>query len=114
MATINFDRQDLIGGNLSYIWSPLANTDSGEPAAHAASADRTVQVTGTFGVGGTVVIEGSLDGVSYFTLHDTQGYVLSFTSAGLRVLLENCVYIRPRVTAGDGSTSIKAIVNVRR
>ena len=38
-------------------------------------ADRTIHVYGTFGVGGTVVLEGSNDGTNYVTLTDSNGVV---------------------------------------
>jgi len=111
--TINYQQADLVGGNLSYQWN-LANGEDGAPTNHSGTADRTVQVFGTFGVGGTVLIEGSLDNQHWDTLRDTQGVALSFTASGLRAVLENAVWIRPRVSGGDGTTAVTVIVNVRR
>lgn len=87
-------------------WTPLANGDSGTPFENPGSSDRSVQIQGTFGAGGTVLIEGSNDGTNYYTLTDPQGNALSVTSAKIEGISELTRYIRPRVSAGDGTTSI--------
>ena len=87
-------------------WIGLANGESGEPFISPGTADKTVQVKGTFGSGGNVIIEGSLDGVDYFQLKDELGNNLSFSSTDGETVMQNVVYLRPRVTAGDGTTAI--------
>ena len=109
-ATINVSQVD----NVFITWGPMANGDVGNSQGYTGSADRTFQVTGTFGSGGTVVLEGSLDGANWFPLHDPLGAAISKTSAGLSAVLEHCPFIRPHVTAGDGTTAITAILAVRR
>lgn len=84
----------------------LSNSEAGDPFENPGSSDRSVQVGGTFGVGGAVVLEGSNDGTNYRTLTDPQGNALSFTSAGLEAISEVTRYVRGRVTAGDGTTAI--------
>lgn len=96
------------------VWTVMANGDSGTPFLFADWADRAMQITGTFGAGGTVVFEGSNDGVNYATLNDTSGVALSLTSAGIRQMNEAPLMIRPRVTAGDGTTALVASVLGRR
>lgn len=95
-------------GNDGYAagWAAMANGDDGTPFENPGAPDRSVQVQGTFGVGGTVVLEGSNDGTNYHTLRDPLGNNLSFTAAGLKAVMEAVRYVRPRVTAGDGTTSI--------
>lgn len=90
------------------IWSALAGdpVDVGAGVQLANHTDRSVQFGGTFGAGGTVIIEGSNDNVTWFTLNDAFDAPISFTSAGLVQILEITRYIRPRVTAGDGTTAI--------
>lgn len=92
-----------IGG---WKWEAMPNGNDGTPLLIDRRTDRSVQVSGTFGAGGTVVIEGSNDGTNYYTLNDLQGTALSFTSARLEGISEVPLYVRPRVTAGDGTTSI--------
>lgn len=111
--TSAYASQDMVGGNLSYRWLTLPAGEDGAPANHTGTADRTVQCSGTF-AGATVLIEGSLDGTNWFTLHDVQGVLLSFTTPTLRTLLESTVFVRPRVVGGAGGTAIDVIINVRR
>ena len=92
-----------IGG---WKWLALLNGNDGTPLIIDRRTDRSVQVSGTFGAGGTLVIEGSNDGTNYFTLNDLQGVALSFTSARLEGISEVPLWVRPKVTAGDGTTSL--------
>ena len=91
---------------ITITWANLANGDDGGPFEGAQYADRSVQVTGTFGSGGTVLIEGSNDGTNYSTLTDAQGNALSIQAAKIEMIAELVRYIRPRVSAGDGDTDI--------
>lgn len=86
----------------------VGNGDDGTPFWCPELADKSIHVSGTFGSGGTVVLEGSnlTDHATYGQLHRPDGNNLSFTSEGIYQCLENCAYIRPRVTAGDGTTAI--------
>lgn len=87
-------------------WTPLTMTNAdGAPIAYPGFAT-SVQVTGNFGAGGTVLIEGSNDGTNYVTLTDLAAAALSITAAGIKTIRENVAYIRPRVSAGDGTTSL--------
>ena len=115
MTTVAYVAQDQFVGDIIYTWTPLttANAD-GQPAQYQGAGDRVVQVTGTFGAGGTVILQGSCDGTNWFGLNNPQGTALSFVAVGLKEVLENCPYIRPFVSAGDGTTSITAILAVRR
>lgn len=83
-------------------WEAITDTDDvGAAVALGNFRDRSVQVFGDFGTGGTVVIEGSNDGgTTYSTLTDPQGNALSFTAAGLEAITEVVGHIRPRKTAG--------------
>ena len=74
----------------------------------------TFQITGTFGVGGTCVIEGSNDGVTYFTLNDQANAALSITTAALKTVRDTPFWIRPRVTAGDGTTSLTVVASFQK
>lgn len=88
------------------MWTGLLNGDTGSPQTGASLPDKSVQVSGTFGTGGSCSLKGSNDGVTYFTLTDPQGNALVFTAAGMEQIAENPRYMRPEVTAGDGSTSL--------
>lgn len=97
-------------------WLLLTQTglDDGAPFEGVDFADRTVQFDGTFGVGGSITLEGSNDGTNWFTLTDPQGNAITKTAAGLEVIEEGPRYIRPRVTAGDGTTSLNCRLWARR
>lgn len=102
-------------------WTGLtqATLDTGNPVEMPGSSDRSVQVTGTFGAGGSVRLEGSnkeaptVD-ADYAVLTDPQGNALDVTSAKIEQVMELTRWIRPRVTAGDGTTSLTVRLLVKR
>ena len=115
MATRTPVLQDALLDQKLYTWTGLLNGDDGAGGPHVGSGDRTVQVFGTLGVGGTIIFEGSLDGgTNWFPLRDPSSTAISFTAAGGRAILENVALVRPRVTGGDGTTSLTAILMTRR
>jgi len=90
-------------------WSPVALGDVCYPFVVATYAEKSVQVTGTFGGGGSVNIEGSNDpGGSplYNLLEDPWDHDLVIAASVLERIVENPYMIRPRITAGDGTTSL--------
>lgn len=90
------------------LWENMANGDVGDTAVRLGHyADRSVQVVGTFGAGGSVSLKGSNDGgTTWATLTDPAGNAITFTSTGLKQILHLPHRIRPEVTAGDGTTSL--------
>lgn len=114
MSTVAYTNLDYLFDSDVYTWANMAFGDDGQPMGVVASGDRTIQVEGTFGVGGQVVIEGTLDQVHWHTLHDPTGASLSLTQASLATVLENVVLLRPRVTAGDGSTQLTITIITRK
>jgi hypothetical protein len=108
-------RDQTFGNNARFVsWTPLANGDSGSPYAMPGYADRSVQIQGTFGAGGTVIIEGTIDGTNYIVLTDPQGNAISKTAAAIETISEIVRFIRPRVSAGDGTTSITVSLIARK
>lgn len=100
-------RTPLDGSGIILIkWEGLQNGDTGSPLPCPHYADETVHVVGIFGVGGNCRIQGSnvFESPSYSTLKDPQGNDLDFTSEGLEQILENSYWVRPNITAGDGTT----------
>lgn len=94
-------------------WAAIPNGNQGSALSNPGLNDKTVQILGTFGAGGTVVIEGSNDGgTTWATLNDSrgEGSALSFTAANIVTILENPERIRPNVTSGDGTTAITVII----
>ncbi|MCC7122274.1 MAG: hypothetical protein IT493_12020 [Gammaproteobacteria bacterium] len=102
------------GNGVLIAWMGLLNGDDGRPISLGDFADFCIQFAGTFGAGGTIVFEGSNDGVSYFTLNDAQAAAISKTAAALEQVVEFPRYVRPRVTAGDGTTNLACHLYTRR
>jgi hypothetical protein len=101
----------IAGYNLQ--WAAMANGDTGASVALPGAVDRTIQATGNFGAGGSVTLEGSNDGVNYFSLSNPGGAAIALTAAGGSVALGAVQSFRPRVTAGDGTTAIVVTVFTR-
>lgn len=110
---------DFIKNRSTYItWANMANGDTGEPLSFAGHADKTMQVFGTFGSGGQITFEGSNDprvlsdpnNAVWFTMNDPQTLPLVKTGAGGDLIIENPRFMRPRITGGDVTTSITAIL----
>ena len=100
-----------------FTYTGLLNTDDGSPigANHMDFADRNVSVFGTFGAGGTLSVEGSNDsGANYHTLNDQSDNALAITTAKNEQILAVPELTRPRVTGGDGTTSLTVVITARR
>lgn len=114
MATVNAASKDFADCR-AVTWGPLTTTNvDGSPVGFMGSADKSIQVTGTWGAGGTLVFQGSNDGTTWFTLNDLQTVALSKTANFLEGVAESTLYVRPLVTAGDGTTSLTAVMVVRQ
>jgi hypothetical protein len=119
MATINPVITRIGDHTLKFLYSPMTNAgaDVGAPIGpnHADFADRNVQVFGNFGAGGTLLVEGSSDsGTTYATLNDQSDNAISLTTAKNEQIVSNPELTRPRVSAGDGTTSLTAVILCRR
>lgn len=113
-TTLSKSNQSTYGELQTATWAALAAGETGDAAALvAAFADRSIQFTGTFG-GATVVLQGSNDGTNYFTLKDPFGNDVSVTAAALVQVLEVTLHTRPKVTGGDGTTALAAVLLARK
>lgn len=103
-------------------WSPLtfSGLDEGIPIEMPGSADRSVQITGISGVGFSIRIEGSnlpapsLSAIDWAPLTDPQGNDLNIATLKIEAISELTRWIRPRITAGDGTTSVTVSLLLRR
>ena len=107
MATLPVDIQEFNRTQVRRaVWTALATGDDGAPIDWSAYTDRSVQVFGTFG-GGTVTLQGSNDAgptpTNWNPLTDLQGNAIAFTAAGLEMIAEGTLWVRPVVTAGAAS-----------
>lgn len=116
-AGVAVETTQKIGEMRHITWTGLLNGDVGAAVSLAEFADKSIQFTGTFGAGGTIVLQGSNDLTSptnWFTLTDPQTSSISKTAAALEQVIEQTVWVRPNVTAGDGTTSLTAKLLCRR
>lgn len=91
----------------SAIWEGLTTNDYGTPWKRSDFSDKTYQVLGDFGTNATVTFYGSnvqnpvlTTDTDWFILTDTTETALSITSAGGGQILQNPLWIRPKVTSG--------------
>lgn len=91
-------------------WGPMANGDTGQASPEGCWSQAWGTATGTFGVAGSVQLEGSNDGTNWFKLSPA-----ALTAAGSFLLAaqERPRFIRPHVTAGDGTTALIVIVKFK-
>ena len=115
MATRGFVRTQVSGRVHRFVWLGLGNGDDGEPISIPGAADMTFQAFGTFGAGGTIIMEGTCreTAATFFQMRDGGDNVISFDSADGEMLAQMVAFIRPRVTAGDVTTDLTAILLAR-
>lgn len=104
-------------GTVVYTWVLTAN-GYGEPVLIAHLADKSYSIFGTWD-GATCVLEGGFDLADaeadggYQTLHESDNTTaISLTANGAGVVLENPIYIRPKIS-NVGTTSVKAVLVAR-
>lgn len=100
MANVQPVITDTIPGCVVATWA-LANGDTGVPVGYGGYVERSVQVSGTFGAGGSVQMEVSNDGVNY-----TIGGGIVAAALGPQPVSFPALYMRPHCTAGDGTTAL--------
>jgi hypothetical protein len=101
-----------------YSWSGLLNGDTGAPAPIFGSQEIIVMIaSGTLGAGGNILWQGSFDGLLWFSFSTKIGTPATLNQTALltpSVTQERAMYIRPNVTAGDGTTTLVAQALCRR
>lgn len=93
-----------------HLWETLTATDTGEPLfLGLGGAQLAVQVLGTFG--GTVSMQGTIDGTTWFDLTTGPGGdAVSFTAAGYAEITTAVWAIRP--SAGSGVSDVDCYLRV--
>lgn len=86
-----------------FSWLNMGDGDSGGEISWISYADRSIQAFGTFG---SVMIEGSNDGINWSSLRNTAGDDLIFTSSRIEQVLEVCLYVRPVVTGAGADVNV--------
>lgn len=91
-------------------WAAMQNGDIGLPVGGGDQfhdfVDRNVQLEGTLGAAGACTIEGSNSGNAYATLNDFNNNALVMNALAVKSVRETPRFTRPRITAGDGTTSL--------
>lgn len=108
MATTTFtnDSQTQQSDGVLVTWAAVPNGNQGNGYAGPWST-AWLTATGTIGVGGSVQMEGSNDGVNWQKLSPTA--ITALPGIFLLAAQERPKFIRPNVTAGDGTTAITVI-----
>lgn len=103
----------------------LANGDVGAPVELSNYPDKSVDIGGTFGAGGSVTARGSNNlttpdptdvaatGV-WAPLTDPQANAITKTSKAIEQVLENTRWYSPYCSTGDGTTSITVTILARK
>lgn len=122
MAERPYSEKDLGGGVKKVTWAGLtkATDDTGEwyevQRMGARFPDKTVHVYGTFGSGGNLRMQGSNEDTpaNPFTMEDHAGLDMDFTATAGKLAAQNPMFIRPAITAGDGTTDLSCEMIIGR
>jgi hypothetical protein len=113
MATIKPTTNKLNDDAMEIRWTGVTENDTFEAHDGASEyADRSFQLCTTIG-GATVKIQGSNDGLVYYTLNDPFGNALSLTGLNLKGILEYTRYIKPLATGGS-SQALDVIIVAKK
>lgn len=94
-------------------WEGLGQGDEGEAVTYGVFTDRSVQVFGTFGAGGSVTMQGSNDNANFVALTDPRGNALSISSPRLEQIEDLSYSFKPVVNGGDGTTALTVVLFAR-
>src|SRR5258706_4000685 len=95
-------------------WTPMKFGDTAQPIVSGALVDHSIQCEGLFGAGTNIQIQGSNDGQNYHALTDPYSNTINMGSAQLRQTTEDTVWIKPVISAGDGTANLTITVCIRR
>lgn len=95
--------------------SALTQADDGAPvdlSAYGVVKALSCIGAGTFGTGGTIALEGSLDSANYTAINNLAGSAISLTAAGEEVSNEPYTYVRVNVSGVSGVSVTPKIVAI--
>ena len=99
------------GSVITYSWTMVTNLDTGAPIPFAQWADRSVQMSGTWGAGGgTITWEGSNDGTTYFALSDPRADAIAKTADALEQVVGAALWARPRVSVASVTSVVVTLL----
>lgn len=112
MGTVNGKTNHVQHSVLQTVWEHLGAADVGTADQLARYPFHSVQLSGVFG-GATVVLQGSEDGMTYFTLKDVTGASAS-TLSNARFDLNNVPnHVRPSSSGGGITTDVTVTLTSR-
>ena len=125
MATITgtFERVSTFGDSTTVVtWTALTTTDNyGSAVEMPGASDRSFQMLGTLGTGGAITLYGSnkaspnaANDDDWAILTDPQGNNIVLSTLKVEAITELTRWIRPKITAGDGTTSLNGLLLLRR
>lgn len=94
-------------GEVIIQWASVKNGDTCAPytsTPSVASADRSLQVEGVWGSGGSAQLEGSNDQTNFEILHDVQLNTIIMSGNGIKQVLDKTYQTQPHITNGDANT----------
>jgi hypothetical protein len=112
MATVNAIISRHADDIVEFVWNLSTADVDGSPIGpnHGNFADRTFQVSGTWG-GATFQWQGSNDGTTWFMLNDPFGVDLTASANALYAVAEGPLYMRPMLTVpGSGASLVVRLV----
>jgi hypothetical protein len=100
-------------------WAGAKFGDTFVPIISGSLVDHSIQVEGVFGAGTSVTLQGSNDATSastgnYHALTDPYGTTIAINTASIKQSTEVTSWVKPAITAGDGTESLTVTVSVRR
>lgn len=100
---------DYVTEDGSIVWNSLGALDNGETLKinRRSLVMAAVQLSGPVTFGGTVKLEGSLDGTNWVTLRDTRGLPCEWTAPGYAELSSAVTYVRPNSAGGVGGVTVR-------
>ena len=110
MATVDFTSDGTVSGKIVAEWSALAANDDGDVMIPQAARPLAgaVQFSGTFG--GTVTLQKSNDGTTWYTMKDLDGNDIAVTAVGFYEFSTAAMYIRPIAGAGVSGVTVKLVL----
>lgn len=100
-------------------WAACVNADVGESIDVSGAKSLTAMLAsgGTLGAGGNCRWEGSFDNATWFTMNSDIGAPAAANQVALSaptMLKERPRWVRPNISAGDGTTSLVPMLAVGR
>lgn len=99
-------------------WTPVLAGDDCEPIHAPGANERSIHVSGVFGAVGKITILGTNEELDetpdWQVLTDPHGVPLEFTTGGLKNVGQITQYLKPAVSGGDGTTSLKITAVAKR